>query len=69
MSQFFSDWKVYSDSVASLVTKKDSLIDMAVGYNYLSLMLEGYRPGKEKYIVIPQYIKIERYYVDVDTSL
>lgn len=69
MSEFFSDWKVYSDSVASLATKNDSLIDMAVGDNYLSLMLEGYRPEKEKYIVIPQYIKIERYYVDVDTTV
>lgn len=69
LSEFFSDWKAYSDSVASLATKNDSLIDMAIGYNYLPLMLEGYRPDKEKYIVIPQYIKIERYYIDVDTSV
>ena len=65
LSDFFSDWKTYSDSVASLATKNDSLIDMAIGYNYLPQMLEGYRFDKEKYIVIPQYIKIERYYVDL----
>ncbi len=65
LSEFFSDWKAYSDSVASLAIKNDSLIDMAVCENYLPRMLEGYRP--EKYIVIPQYIKTEKYYVDVDT--
>lgn len=59
LSEFFSDWKAYSDSVASLAIKNDSLIDMAVCENYLPCMLEGYRPAKEKYIVIPQYIKIE----------
>ncbi len=69
LSEFFSDWKAYSDSVASLAVKNDSLIDMAVCVNYLPLMLEGYRLEKEKYIVIPQYIKMERYYVDVDTSV
>ncbi len=56
LSEFFSDWKAYSDSVASLAIKNDSLIDMAVCENYLPRMLEGYRP--EKYIVILQYLKI-----------
>lgn len=69
LSEFFSDWKAYSDSVASLAIKNDSLINMAVCVNYLPRMLEGYRPEKEKYIVVPQYIKIERYYIDVDTSV
>ncbi len=73
LSEFFSDWQVYSDSVASNVTKNDSLIDMIVSYNYLPLLLEGRTcmPGKDdafpKYFVLPRYIEIERYYIDVDT--
>lgn len=74
LSEFFSDWEAYSDSVASRAVKNDSLIDMVVAYNYLSMQLEGgtFLTGKNaasKYHVIPQYIDVERYYLDVDTTL
>ena len=74
LSEFFSDWEAYSDSIASRAVKNDSLIDMVVAYNYLPMHLEGptYRFGKNappKYHVIPQYIDVERYYLDVDTTL
>lgn len=73
LSEFLSDWEAYSDSVTSNVTKNDSLIDMIVCYNYLPLLLEAgtCMPGKgdafPKYFVIPQYIKVEKYDIEVDT--
>lgn len=74
LNEFFSDWKVYSDSLALMAVKNDSLIDMVVAYNYLPMQLEGttYRSGKDappKYHVVPQYIDVERYYMDVDTTV
>lgn len=74
LNEFFSDWEAYSDSVASRAVKNDSLIDMVVAYNYLSMQLEGgtFLTGKNaapKYHVIPQYIDVERYYLDVDTTV
>ena len=74
LSKFFSEWEAYSDSIASRAVKNDSLIDMVVAYNYLPMQLEGttYRPGKDappKYHVVPQYIDVERYYLDVDTTV
>lgn len=74
LNEFFSDWKVYSDSLALMAMKNDSLIDMVVAYNYLPMQLEGttYRSGKDappKYHVMPQYINVERYYLDVDTTV
>ncbi|MDE6191380.1 MAG: hypothetical protein K2L31_04500 [Muribaculum sp.] len=74
LSEFFLDWEAYSDSIASRAVKNDSLIDMVVAYNYLPMQLEGRTclPGKDvppKYHVVPQYIEVERYYLDVDTTV
>lgn len=74
LSEFFSDWEAYSDNVISKVANKDSLMNMVVAANYVPQLLEGRtcRPGKDappKYHVVPQYIKIERYYLDVDTAM
>ncbi len=74
LPEFFEDWQAYSDSVASTWTRNDSLIDMVAAYNYLPMQLEGrtYRSGKDaspKYHVVPQYIEVERYYFDVDTTV
>lgn len=74
LNEFFSDWEAYSDSIASRAVKNDSLIDMVVAYNYLPMQLEGttYRSDKDappKYHVMPQYINVERYYLDVDTTV
>lgn len=75
LNEFFSDWEAYSDSVVSTWTRNDSLIDMVVAYNYLPMQLEGRTcmPGKDytspKYYVLPQYIDVERHYLDVDTTV
>ena len=74
LSEFFSDWEAYSDSIASRAVKNDSLIDMAVAYNYRPKELERRTclSGKNavpKYHVVPQYIDVERYYMDVDTTV
>lgn len=74
LSEFFSDWEAYSDSITSRAMKNDSLIDMVVAYNYLPMLLEGSTcmSGKDappKYHVVPQYLKVERYYLDVDTTI
>lgn len=74
LNEFFSDWEAYSDSIASRAVKNDSLIDMVVAYNYWPKDLERRTclSGKNavpKYHVVPQYIDVERYYMDVDTTL
>lgn len=74
LSEFFSDWEAYSDSIASKAVKNDSLIDMVVAYNYRPKELERRTclSGKNsvpKYHVVPQYIDVERYYMDVDTTV
>ncbi len=74
LNKFFSEWEAYSDSIASRAVKNDSLIDMVVAYNYLPMQLEGRTcpSGKDappKYHVVPQYIDVERYYLDVDTTV
>lgn len=74
LSEFFSDWEAYSDSIASRAVKNDSLIDMVVAYNYRPKELErrACLSGKNavpKYHVVPQYIDVERYYMDVDTTV
>lgn len=74
LSEFFSDWEAYSDSIASRAVKNDSLIDMVVAYNYRPKELERRTcmSGKNavpKYHVVPQYIDVERYYMDVDTTV
>lgn len=74
LSEFFSDWEAYSDSIASRAVKNDSLIDMVVAYNYRPKDLErrtclSGKNAAPKYHVVPQYIDVERYYMDVDTTL
>lgn len=74
LSEFFSDWEAYSNSVASRAVKNDSLIDMVVADNYRPKELERRTclSGKNavpKYHVVPQYIDVERYYMDVDTTV
>ena len=74
LSEFFLDWEAYSDSIASRAVKNDSLIDMVVADNYRPKELERRTclSGKNavpKYHVVPQYIDVERYYMDVDTTV
>lgn len=74
LSEFFLDWEAYSDSIASRAVKNDSLIDMVVADNYRPKELERRNclSGKNavpKYHVVPQYIDVERYYMDVDTTV
>ena len=74
LSEFFLDWEAYSDSIALKATKNDSLIDEIVRTEYATMLSEGRLgvTGKKvspRYIVFPQYIKVERYYIDVDTVM
>lgn len=64
LDEFFLDWKSYSDSVASKPTKYNNLIDSIQSIEYAPKILQG---CSSPYFVLPQYIKIERYYMDVDT--
>lgn len=41
LSEFFLDWKAYSDSIALKATKNDSLIDEIVCTEYAPMLLEG----------------------------
>ncbi len=64
LDEFFIDWKSYSDSIASKATKYNDLIDSIQGIEYAPKMPQE---DPSRYFVLPQYIKIERYYMDVDT--
>lgn len=64
LNEFFSDWEAYSDSIAAKAVKNDSLINIVVNCNYMSR-----KDTPPKYHVVPQYIKVERYYLDVDTTM
>lgn len=64
LDEFFIDWKSYSDSIASKATKYNDLIDSIQGIEYALKMPQE---DPSRYFVLPQYIKIERYYMDVDT--
>lgn len=64
LDEFFIDWKSYSDSIASKATKYNDLIDSIQGIEYAPKMPQE---DSSRYFVLPQYIKIERYYMDVDT--
>lgn len=63
LDEFFIDWKSYSDSIASKPTKYNNLIDSIQSIEYAPKILQG---CSSPYFVLPQYIKIERYYIDVD---
>jgi hypothetical protein len=64
LDEFFIDWESYSDSIASKATKYNDLIDSIQCIEYAPKMPQE-RPSR--YFVLPQYIKVERYYMDVDT--
>lgn len=56
------------------MVKTDSLINIVVDDNNAQLRLDGEtrvsgKYAQPKYRVIPQYIKVERYYMDVDTTM
>ena len=74
LSEFFLDWKAYSDSIALKATKNDSLLDEIVCTEYAPIFFKGQLgiTGKNfspQYVVFPQYIKVERFYIDVDTVM
>lgn len=68
LSDFFLDWKSYSDSIAVMVINKDSLIEGIVSKEYQYQQEENQVDESGRYIVVPKYIKVERYRHDVDTT-
>lgn len=74
LNEFFLDWEAYSDSIASKATKNDSLIDEIVYTEYAPMLLKGqFRMARKnvslRHFVFPLCIKVERYYIDVDTVM
>lgn len=66
LEEFFMDWESYSNIIASKAKINDSLID-SIQRNeneYVSMTFQGLT---QRYIVLPQRIRIARYYIDVDT--
>lgn len=68
LKEFFSDWKAYSDRIASIVKNKDNLLEGIVGAEYQSRHEDDQANESCRYIVVPQYIKVERYRQDIDTT-
>lgn len=69
LNKFFLDWKAYSDSIALKATH-DSLMNRIQCTETLLVLSAGQPDMTEispRYFVLPPYIKIERYEIDVDT--
>lgn len=72
ISVFFKDWKAYSDSVADNISNRDTVAAAIINQDMaLSFALKG--KGDEEgvmplYKVVPQYIEVDRYYIEADTT-
>jgi len=70
LPEFFADWKAYSDSVKASNVIADSVLEYIINYEYAIFWLEGSTHGNLPiYKVIPRSIKVERYYLDIDTVM
>lgn len=68
LSEFFVDWKAYSDSITVI---EDSVLAEVVKHEYAVFWLQSdIKPNgiTPKYRVFPQNIEVERCYFDVDTT-
>lgn len=73
LNEFFLDWEIYSDSIASNNnTIKDSVLADVIRHEYAEFLREncnnpnGVTP---RYYVLPQSIEVGRYYSDMDTVM
>lgn len=71
LGEFFKDWEIYSDSVSSCNIIKDSILSDVVMREFAAFNDENKRQNSitSQYIVFPQTIEVERYYLDVDTIM
>lgn len=70
MTEFFMDWKAYSDSVNTSNIIPDSVLAEVIKREYAAFWLEGSTTGQfPKYNTLPCFINVERYYLDVDTVM
>lgn len=72
LSEFFSDWKAYSDSISAKDVITDSVLANVIRQEYAAFETENKKlidSLNTKYQVFPRYIKVERYYLDVDTAI
>ena len=69
LNEFFLDWKAYSDSISSNNAIADSLIADIIMWNNSAIESEDHTETTSKYIVSPQIVSVERYYLDVDTVM
>lgn len=68
LSEFFVDWEAYSDSIDSNNVIGDSILAQVICMEYIDFYLES-RINRPRYVVLPQKIKVERYYTNVDTLM
>lgn len=73
LNEFFLDWEIYSDSIASNNDAiKDSVLVDVIRHEYAEFLREncnnpnGVTP---RYYVLPQSIEVGRYYSDMDTVM
>jgi hypothetical protein len=72
LSEFFTDWKAYSDSISTNNVITDSVLADVIRQEYAAFGAENKQiidSISPKYRVFPRYIKVERYYLDVDTAI
>lgn len=72
LSNFFLDWKAYSDSINTNNIITDSIAANILGQEYVDFWCKNDSNNDEstpKFCVFPQTIRIERYLMDVDTAM
>ena len=72
LSEFFSDWKAYSDNISANNVITDSVLANVIRQEYAAFDAENKQIIDSlgpKYQVFPRYIKVERYYLDIDTAM
>lgn len=71
LGEFFKDWETYSDSASSCNIIKDSILSDVVNRELAVFKDENKKQNSiiSQYIVFPQAIEVERYYLDVDTMM
>ncbi len=69
LPEFFKDWKAYSDSVNISGMIADSVMENVIGTECAVFWLEGRSPRTSEYKILPRFIPVERYFLDVDTAM
>ncbi|MCP9611390.1 hypothetical protein [Coprobacter tertius] len=68
LSEFFADWKAYSDSIAANVPLQDVTLDSIITCEINAYRNLSNHTRLPKFNVLLRYIKVDRYFIEADTT-